>query len=165
MLNAVRVVLMSWFIVGSLLLFVPSAVFLSRKPDAAAIAVPPTPPAAPAPPAMPDIDSKLDPKVIEQLVLARKHLADSYTQQVAAFNQHVSAYTQQLTAYKVYAEQSAKAGPLGTYDAIVNKTIQPLISTVLAALLAFAFVRGSLGVVDNYNRMKKNQPPEPLRFF
>jgi hypothetical protein len=77
------------------------------------------------------------------------------------YAQQVVAYQQYVAAYAAYCEKVTN----GRYDAVVTKTLTPLLEKLIIAFLAYAFVVTAATTVDNAVRMRNNEPPQPLGFF
>jgi hypothetical protein len=60
---------------------------------------------------------------------------------------------------------STTAARAARYDLVVSKTISPLVDRFLVVLLAFAFVKASVIVIDNAIRMKHGRDPERITFL
>ena len=135
MKHFLQYLLIAWFLIVSVLVLVPSVTMLWCGCEMTPIKAPPEPPAPP-----------------EEL---SDHSLEWYTQQVAAYQKH-------LDAYKTYMAGLGQTPRQQAYDAVVTKTLLPLLDKFIVALLGFVFVVSTTVIVDNELRMRRNFPPRSL---
>jgi len=72
-----------------------------------------------------------------------------------------SAYEKQLAA--INAKSAVECAPcLEVYKTVAKDTLQPLLNTILAALLGYVFVKGTATLVNNQLLLRRGQEPEKL---
>ena len=72
-----------------------------------------------------------------------------------------AAYERQVAAIKAKAD-AERSPALETYKAVAKDTIQPLLTTMFTALLAYVFVKGTATVVNNAMLVRGGKEPERL---
>lgn len=104
------------------------------------------------------------PEIPEPPVLTTDTAA--FSQQVAAYEHQTLAYAQRVAAYDKYlaawAEQRAK-GPdrQARYQSVVKDALLPILNPLVAAFIAYAFVKGTTNIVRNM--MAARNPDAPLK--
>src|SRR5688500_2675204 len=96
----VQCLLIAWFITCSLFVLIPSCQALAKAPDKIAAEPPPNPPSPPA-------------------------AADEKS--TALYAQQVASYQNAVTAYTAYSQMAEKLMPVPAYEAVVTKTLLPLL--------------------------------------
>ena len=158
MKTLIATILITSFVVITLLILIPSALLLlSREPDAqfpAELAAVPKPPTQLS---LPPLEPKGDTKA--QLELD-KELISAYSNEVSAYTQHVTAYSQGVQAYKAYLDSPGVRTQ--RYKLIVKDTMLSVYSAFLTALLGYVFIKAAAQVIDNRIRIAHSQSPESL---
>jgi hypothetical protein len=134
----VQIALLVWFIIASLFVFVPSAILLfNASPVAADPVEMPRPPTIPEPP-------KLDPALKTDQVTAY----DKYvTAQLNRYDKELNVYKERLGAGGTYESRNDL---ISVYKVVVNDVLEGFIEKMIAALLAFAFVKVALDLVAEW---------------
>jgi len=114
----------------------------------------PTAPEMPTPPTL-----ATDTASAVQQVPMYQHQVTAYQHQVAAYKERVVAYDKYLAAWA--AGRTEGPGPLDRYRAVVKDALLPLLNPLVAAFIAYAFVKGTANVVQNI--MAARKPEAPLR--
>lgn len=132
----IQILILAWFIIaGGLVLFTGILLITDSRKSVAEVPAPPPPP--------PWKELKT---------------ADDAAKVYAA---QTSAYEKQLAA--ISARASAERSPdLETYKTVAKDTLQPLLNSILGALLAYVFVKGAATLVNNQMLLRANAPPQPL---
>ena len=85
----------------------------------------------------------------------------------AVYKLQVDAYTQEVTAYKLRVEAQKGMNAVPTrkdrFTAVFKETIAELLKTILASLVAFAFVKVGGTVVSN--ALRKDATPQRISLF
>lgn len=160
MIKVFQYLLLVWFIVISLFIFVPSFLVLYSSwsyTDSTSE----KPPEFPSPPAL----VPLEPLNTNLDAETQKRQVESLEIRVNAFTQQVNAYTQQVNAYKTYAENTGKSRSLEAYQTVVKDSLSSFLTTLLSALVAFAFAKAGAGLVDNYIRIKNGKEPQDIKLW
>lgn len=152
------------FLAIALLVIAPSYGLLTAKDDGDAekLQLPPGPPTAPGAISIPPIDPKID---IDQQIKAYTQVVAAYTQVTNAYSQQAGAFGKQIDAYKAYLAVTGVPRRQAVYELVVKGTLMTLLNTILAAFLAFAFVKAGANVLNNAIRAKAGQLVESFRLF
>ncbi|HEY0319571.1 MAG TPA: hypothetical protein VGC66_01230 [Pyrinomonadaceae bacterium] len=163
MKTAIQLILLTWFITVNLFILIPSLFLLKSGgvDESAAIQKPPPPP-PPVALAVGPLDSTLDIEKQKQQVEAYKQHVGAYAEQVKAYTQQVTAYGQQVNAYKTEQETRPASRQRAVYELVIKNTLLSLIGSFATTLIAFVFTNLGATVMDNFVRVKNNQPPQPL---
>lgn len=141
MKKLIQILLIVWFVVaGGLVLISGISLIVASNGSGPDVPAPPELPSCPTP------DCK-DVKAVQDAL--------------AVYTAKIAAYEKQLAAIKARADAS-KSPALDTYRAVAKETLQPLLNTILAALLGYVFVRSAATLVNNQLLMRANQQPERL---
>lgn len=160
MKKTIQYLLIVWFIIFSLLIFVPSFLVLyegwsyTNSTPQKAIDIP----TKPEPLKLEALNTTLDAE-------GQKKQIESMTSRVNAYTQEVSAYIQQLNAYKSYTENAGKWRFLEAYQNVVKDSLVSLFSTLLLSLLPFALTKVGAELVNSYIGVKHGHPPKSIKFF
>lgn len=157
MVKVIQILLLIWFVVINAFILIPSYQVLqqSQNNEALVIPKPPEVPVAPKP-----LLEVFDPNLnLEEQVKA-------YTQQISGYTQQVNAYKAYMdNAYKVYGEAANKSHGLEVYKTVVKDSLISLLSTLLSALVGFAFVKAGAELVRNYIAAKNGQPVSQIKLW
>lgn len=87
-------------------------------------------------------------------------------QQVSLYQHETTAYTQRVAAWDEYLKERAARDPrypdrMARYQAVVKDALVPLLTPIVAAFLAYAFVKGATNIVQNI--MAARTPAAPLK--
>lgn len=75
-----------------------------------------------------------------------------------------AAYEKQLAVMKAKADYE-RSPALETYKAVARETLQPLLNTILAALLAYVFVNATGTLINNQIAAKADAPLQRFELF
>ena len=165
MKKAIQIILLTWFIAVNLLILIPSLYLLTRRVDETSASQPSQAPLPPAAVAVGPLDPALDLEKQKQQVEVYKQQNAAYAEQVKAYTQQVSAYTQQVAAFKTQQESTPDGRRRAVYELVVKGTLLSLIGGFATALIAFVFTNLGATVVDNFVRMRNNQPPQSFNLL
>jgi hypothetical protein len=162
MKRAIQLILLTWFITVNPLILITSLYLLTRRLDGNSSIQPAQPPNPPPTVTVGPLDPSLDLEKQKQQVEAYKQQVAAYAEQVKTYTQQVTAYTQQVAAFKTQQDASPDARRRAVYELVVKGTLLSLIGGFATALIAFVFTNLGATVMDNFIRMKNNQPPQSL---
>ena len=155
MQRVVAIVTLIFFVAVGAVLVAGAWVVVFPAADSATSAPCPEPcnvPKAPDIPAPPTVTT--DTAAFSQQVTAYQHQAGAYKERVAAYEKYLAAWK----------EQRAK-GPdrQARFQAILKDALLPILNPLVAAFIAYAFVKGTANVVQNV--MAARTPTAPLQEF
>jgi len=141
----VALLILAWFILASVLLFVPLLTAPRNVPDCRKLTCPPEAPGFPA-----TGSTRLTSDELQR-----------YTAEVNAYAKAAEAYGKYQDAYGKYAA-NAKAG---TSERLSPADLGKLVGTLLSALVAWAFVSAGAQVLNNAQLIRAGQPPQAIRLL
>jgi|GEM_PF-5644054 len=142
MKTAIQFMIVAWFAVASLFVLIGGIdlVWSSFHAEPVAVPAPPKPP-----------DCKVDcanPKSVEDIQKAYAAQSDAYAKYCAALK----------------AKADAERSPAQeAFKSVAKDIFQPLLTTMLTALLAYVFAQGAGLLINNHMRLRNNQAPEPFK--
>ena len=146
--------LTGWFIISSIILFVPSILLLFIsvffKPALPLPPFPETPSTIPPP----IFDNKLSDKQLTFLTEIFKKQVDYQT---ANYEKQINLYKEQLTAWKQVEDNRPNLDPYSIYQLVIKETFVQLITTLLTALVSYAFVVKGAESISMYVQEKKEE--------
>ena len=157
---AIVVIIFTWLISTTFFVFVPAyklitsnvnissndQVFLEAKKTLSEIPLP----------AIPKIDKNDS---------SNKNLIEIYKQEVIMYNKKVDFLEKVTVERNKFYLESSKVNNLEVYKVVVKDTMISLVSSILTALVAFAFVNTTSQVIDNNFRIKNNKEVERIKPF
>lgn len=147
----IRVILIGWLVIASVLLFAPAAalLFSASKPATTTTA----PAAPPAPTLEPLAISTDEPK--ELLEERGKAYATYINAQVSRYENEVAAYKEHVAAVKEASDAAARADRVGIYALVVKDTLSSLVNGLIVALTGFVFIKAGGDAAAKYQSAKR----------